>query len=349
MGSPPKDPIATPSAGTHRVGVLAELPAVLRERVVDPRAVLAAAGVAPALLSDPENRMPFRDVGRLLDEAVAATGCAHLGVLVGLRGGLGSLGLVGRLMATAPTVRDAVLDLCVNQVRFIEGAVTYFTVQGGIGLWGYAVQAPPLRGIAAILDAAVGIGVRVIGELCGLRPEQARLAHAAPGDRNAFRTALGVPCVFDAEQTCLVLPPEILAAPVRGADPALRRRLQRQVADYWARTQPPIAEQARRALAAHVTAGTPTLEALAVALGLTPRTLNRRLQAEGTSFRAVRDQTRHDVACQLLRTTRMPVTEIGMALGYATPPGFVRAFRRSAGLAPSGWRRARVPAPAGQA
>jgi AraC-like DNA-binding protein len=340
MGSPSNNANATLPAGTHRVGVIAELPAVLLELGADPNRVLAAAGVAPEALRNPENRMPFQDVGRLLDEAVAATGCAHLGVLVGLRGGLHSLGLVGRLMATAPTVRDAVLDLCVNQVRFIEGAVTYFTVQGGVGLWGYAVQAPPLRGIAAILDGAVGIAVSMIGQLSGLRGEQARFGHAAPGDARALRAALGIPCVFDAEQTCLVLPPDLLAAPVRSADPVLRRMLQREVSEYWARTQPPIAEQARRALAAHVTAGEPTLEALAATLGLGPRTLNRRLQAEGTTFRAVLDRTRHDVACQLLRTTRMPVTEIGMALGYATPPGFVRAFRRIAGQPPSDWRRA---------
>lgn len=333
---------STAWTGTHRVGVLAELPAVLLELGVDPGAVLEAAGVAPAVLRNPENRMPFQDVGRLLDAAVEATGCPHLGLLIGLRGGLHSLGVVGRLMATAPTVRDAILDLCVNQVRFIEGAVTYFTAPGGVGLWGYAVQAPPLRGVATIMDGAMGIGASLLHQLSGLRADQIRFGRAAPGDGKAFRAAMGIPCVFDAEQTCLVLAPEVLAAPVRTADPVLRRILQRQVSEYWARAQPPVAEQAKRALAAYVTAGESTLEVVANSLGLGPRTLNRRLQAEGTSFRAVLDQTRHEVACQLLQTTRMPVTEIGTALGYATPPGFVRAFRRSAGQPPSEWRRARV-------
>ncbi|BDG70452.1 hypothetical protein Rmf_03810 [Roseomonas fluvialis] len=67
--------------------------------------------------------------------------------------------------------------------------------------------------------------------------------------------------------------------------------------------------------------------------------MNRRLQGEGTSFRRVLDQARHEMACQLLGTTRMAVTEIGTALGYATPPGFVRTFRRSAGLPAREWRR----------
>jgi AraC-like DNA-binding protein len=331
-----------PQSGTHRVGVAAELPRVLLELGVDPRPVLAASGVAPELLRDPENRIPFDILGRLVDEAVAASGCPHLLALVGLQGGVNSLGIVGRLMATAPTLREAILDLCINQVRYINGAVAYLTMQDGVGFWGYSVQAAPLRGIGGILDGAVGVGVSLLHQLVGLRPEEVRLAHAAPANPAGYRVAYGVPVVFDAEPSCVVVPAKMLDMPVRTADPALRRILQRQVRDFWARTEPSMAERTQRMLAAHVTSGEPTLELVAVGLGIGPRTLNRCLQAEGTSFRAILDQVRHDVARQLLGTTRMPVTEIGLALGYASPPGFVRAFRRAAGLPPNEWRRMRA-------
>jgi AraC-like DNA-binding protein len=331
-----------PGSGTHRVGVVAELPAVLLALGTDPGPVLAAAGVPPDLLRDLENRIPFPVAGLLLEEAATATGCPHVGALMGLHGGLHSLGLIGRLMATASTVREAMLDLCTHQVRYTEGAVAYLTVQGGVGLWGYSVLAPPLRGIAQILDGAAGVGARMVQELCGRQSEEVRFGHAPPADPSGYRQAFGVPCVFDAEQTALVLSAETLAAPVRTADPALRRLLLQQVAEYRARENPPMAEQVRRILAAHVTSGEPTLDLVAGVLGLGPRTLNRRLQAEGTGFREVLDQARHEVACQLLGATRMPVTEIGEALGYASPPGFVRAFRRTAGVPPSEWRRAQV-------
>lgn len=327
------------SSGQHRVGVVAELPATLLALGADPRPVLAAAGVEPELLRNPENAISFSVLGHLLDEAVIATGCPHVGLLVGQRGGLQSLGIVGRLMATAPTVKDAILDLCVNQIRYTEGAVTYLAIQSGVGVWGYAVQAPPMRGIAAILDGAIGVGVSIVAQLAGRRPEEVRFSHAVPSGAAPYRTTLGLAAVLDAEQTCLVLSPEVLAAPVHSADPVLRRILQRQVAEYWARAQPSMAEQARRALAAHVTAGEASLDVVAAMLNLGPRTLNRRLQVDGTSFRAVLDLARHDVACQLLGGTRMPVTDVGVTLGYASPPGFVRAFRRTAGHAPSEWRR----------
>ena len=60
------------TSGTHRVGVVAELPRVLLGFGVDPRQVLDAAGVAPEQLSDPENRIPFDALGRLLETAATA-------------------------------------------------------------------------------------------------------------------------------------------------------------------------------------------------------------------------------------------------------------------------------------
>jgi AraC-like DNA-binding protein len=326
-------------SGTHRVGVVAELPRVLLGLGVDPAPVLAASGVPPELLRDTENRISFGMLGSLVHEAAAASGCPHIMVLVGLQGGAHSLGVVGRLMVTAPTLREAILDLCVNQVRYINGAVTYLTIHDGVGFWGYAVQAPPLRGIGGILDGAIGVGIALLRQLIGLQAEEVRLSHAAPLDPAGYRAAFGVPVVFDAEQSCVVVPAAILDMPVKTAEPVLRKILQRQVSEYWARIEPSMAEQTRRLLAAHVTAGEPTLELAAAALGIGPRTLNRRLQAEGTSFRAVLGEVRYNVAQQLLGTTRLPVTEIGVALGYASPPGFVRAFRRVAGLPPREWRR----------
>ena len=73
-------------------------------------------------------------------------------------------------------------------------------------------------------------------------------------------------------------------------------------------------------------------------LSMHPRTLNRRLQAEGTSFRKLANEARFLIARQLLAGTRMEVTDIGLALGYAELSGFTHAFQRWSGTAPSEWR-----------
>jgi AraC-like DNA-binding protein len=69
-----------------------------------------------------------------------------------------------------------------------------------------------------------------------------------------------------------------------------------------------------------------------------PRALNRRLKAEGTTFRKLLNEVRFEVAGQLLLGTRMGVTEIAGALGYADTGAFSHAFSRMAGTPPHTWR-----------
>jgi AraC-like DNA-binding protein len=69
-----------------------------------------------------------------------------------------------------------------------------------------------------------------------------------------------------------------------------------------------------------------------------PRTMNRNLQAEGTSFRSLLNESRFQVARQLMAGTRIGVTDIALTLGYSEPSGFTHAFKRWSGTAPIEWR-----------
>ena len=69
-----------------------------------------------------------------------------------------------------------------------------------------------------------------------------------------------------------------------------------------------------------------------------PRTLNRRLRAERTTFRKLLNKARFDTARQLLAGTRMDVSGISGALGYAETSGFTHAFHHMAGTSPAEWR-----------
>lgn len=84
--------------------------------------------------------------------------------------------------------------------------------------------------------------------------------------------------------------------------------------------------------------GTVSGDALVRQLAVHRRTLNRRLQDQGTTFKALLDDVRYDIARQLLRDTQMPILEISGAIGYADGSCFTRAFRGWSGLAPAAWR-----------
>ena len=93
-----------------------------------------------------------------------------------------------------------------------------------------------------------------------------------------------------------------------------------------------------RVLRARVIFPNPSLEEIANELSMQPRTLNRRLQAEGTTFRELISEARFEVACRLLKVTSMQIADIARALGYANAAGFSHAFQRWSGTPPSEWR-----------
>jgi AraC-like DNA-binding protein len=85
-------------------------------------------------------------------------------------------------------------------------------------------------------------------------------------------------------------------------------------------------------------AGHASEEGVAAAFSMHRRTLNRRLRSEGTTFRRLLEETRFDVARQLLRDTDAAIDHIASGLGYSSSTAFGRAFKRWSGVAPQVWR-----------
>ena len=76
---------------------------------------------------------------------------------------------------------------------------------------------------------------------------------------------------------------------------------------------------------------------IANAVGLHERTLHRRLQTSGTTFRQELDRVRESLSVQLLESTSLPVCDIAASVGYADSSTFIRAFRRWTGFSPTSW------------
>lgn len=99
-----------------------------------------------------------------------------------------------------------------------------------------------------------------------------------------------------------------------------------------------IVGELERALRAQVLARDSSVTRVAELLAMHRRTLNRRLQREGTTFRAVLEQVRFDAARELLRDEGREIEEIARMLGYTEASAFTRAFRRWSGTTPGRWR-----------
>ena len=95
---------------------------------------------------------------------------------------------------------------------------------------------------------------------------------------------------------------------------------------------------ARRALGREFDRCSSSAEQLARALGISVRSLRRKLAERGTTYHALLDELRLDLSCQLLRCTDDSIDVIAERLGFSDRSGFQRAFRRYTGQAPSAYR-----------
>ena len=130
--------------------------------------------------------------------------------------------------------------------------------------------------------------------------------------------------------------PALTADPEPGAEPLLEEQIRQTedgLGDEWA-------GDIRRMLCPWLTSHRCSVDAMADLLAMTRRTFDRRLKSRGTSYRALANEIRFEVACRLLKDTEMSLSEIAAALGYSEASAFTRAFRGWSGQAPSVWRAA---------
>jgi AraC-like DNA-binding protein len=106
-----------------------------------------------------------------------------------------------------------------------------------------------------------------------------------------------------------------------------------------------VSDRVRAALLELLPSGAASVEAVSDRLGASTRTLQRRLQREGQSFKALLNQTREKLARHYLRSQEMTGAEISFLLGFEDPNSFFRAFHAWTGLTPAQARSAMLPAP----
>ncbi|MGD3110739.1 AraC family transcriptional regulator [Streptomyces sp. YGL11-2] len=172
----------------------------------------------------------------------------------------------------------------------------------------------------------------------------ARFAHPAPGHAGEYVLLFGCPVRFGAEHTAAGWDAHWLAAPVVRDETALTAMLRQAPADLLARREygTTVAEQVRRTLAralrAPAPARLPEAADVAARLAVSPATLRRRLQAEGTSYQRLKDAVRRDAAITALTAGREPIAELAARIGFSEDTAFHRAFRRWTGTTPGAYR-----------
>lgn len=323
---------------------LLAIPGLLTDMGVDPDPIIAEAGLDPALFDSPENTIPFHDLGRFVDLCVTRAGCPDLGLRVSETMAPELLGLVGALASSAPDVGIAMRGIVQYLHLHDRGALPALEVSGDQAVFTYVIHEPDVLATEQIYDAALLHAHNILRVLAGPRWKATEVCLSRPPPeriapyRRLFRTRLH----FNADYNALVFAADWLQCPIISAHPPTHRAL-KQLADALdARVSGDLVARLRRILRALMTKNTDEqallLEEVSREIAIHRRTLNRRLREQNTSFKALLDEARYDIARQLLRDTQLPALKVAGMLGYADSTAFTRAFRRWSGTTPAVWR-----------
>ena len=304
--------------------------------------VLAAVGLTPEALVGPEARVSHGANNRLWELLGEASGDPEFGLHFAERLDLGAFDVVGHLVACSETF-GAGLGRVVAYSRILHDAGRVEVERDGgqvlvyPGCRGLPVECP--RQIAEFSAASVVmLGRKLTG--AAMVPLAVHFKHAAPVRLREHVRLFGVSPRFDRPETVLVFDAAVLALPIRTPQTGVLTYLEAYARDVLARlpADDDILDQVERVVVTAMSRGVPEMHQVAAQLGMSPRTLQRRLADRETTFQALLDGVRRSYAERYLRDARLSLAEIAFLLGFSEPSNFHRAFRRWTGTTPSAFR-----------
>ncbi|MGZ3420225.1 MAG: AraC family transcriptional regulator ligand-binding domain-containing protein [Polyangiales bacterium] len=281
-----------------------------------------------------EMSLPLDAIERTLEEIANAHGEPALGLLLPSRIAFTRYGY-GELAARASEDVSAALDRLARYASLSTPAATG-TREGG----SLRIRFPerPRKPARVLHDWSLAHALHTLRESCDapLRPTRVWLAYPRPRDLGPLHLFFGTTEIdFGAEDDGFTLSPEDLARPLRGRDPRLASTMDDLAAGKLPAESTSFADRVERAIVLPDT----SIESVAARLHASARTIQRRLEAEGTRYSEVLDRARASLARKLLRED-VTIAEVAARVGFSDVAPFTRAFRRWTGTPPGQFRRA---------
>jgi len=311
-------------------------------RGLDADSVLRDAGLPPSLLQQRQGRVSPQQfstlwlaVARVLDDELFGQDSRRMKV--------GSFAMLAQSLVSCATLEQALQRM----VRFFNLMLDDFhcSLERGEGEARLVVRnrrstpAAPILGYETLLMMQHGLACWLVGRRIPVLA--ATFAYPEPARSGEYIRMYSEQLRFGQESTALAFQRSCLELPVIRDCCSVKDFLRGAPANIVLKykNSSGLAARIRRQLRSTSSADWPCFEDFARRLHMTPSTLRRRLEDEGQSFQAIKDQLRRDMAEASLRNSAKSMAEVAFELGFAEPSAFQRAFKKWTGASPAAFRQ----------
>lgn len=322
--------------------------AYVRAKGGDADRIMREHGLAATAGTDPEAVLPLEGLHAFLDAAEAAVGDPFLGLHVAAHFERGTYGILEYAWRSAPDIHEALKRVARYIALFNDFVVISLQRRAGAASMEQRIPGFPLcvgRHANEFFVTAILLQAR---RLTGAPfvPTRVWFAHPAPADTSELFRVLGTDRVeFNRGGNGMELAAPLLELKIASADPELLALMDRFAdRELEARVAPTrFLGQLRETIRTSLRDGPPSLASAARKMRASPRTLQRRIADEGTTFHDLVESVREELARTLVAEATRPLGEIAFLLGYSELRPFLRAFRRWTKTTPSAYRVANTP------
>lgn len=320
---------------------------LVRELGGDPGALSTRFGIAASALDSDDGLISITAHDRLLDAASIAVNCPDLGLRLADSQDVSILGPLAVAIEASSNTAEAV-D-CASQFMFVHSPALSVAVEpdpaGVAGVAAITYRKNLLESPYSPQAIELGLGVmhRMARALVGLHPglRSVQFPHQPQSPIARYTEFFGADVQFGRAPAALRIDRRLLDERFRSANDTIRRFAIDHLADKFSDPAATVTSRVRSALAERLGSAPPTLTGVARLLAINPRTMQRRLTDEGTTFAAVLDDVRRTAAHRYITTTDMPLTQVSALLGFSEQSALTRATRRWFGTGPRSLRGGR--------
>jgi len=323
-----------------RSASLSNYETVARQVGLNPYPLLREAGLTRGALTNPDLRIPVAAVAKLLAISAEKSQCPNFGLRMAEARQLSSFGAISLLITHQPTLRDVMETIARYRFLLNESLVIHIEPSDALVIVREEITVETALPLRQSYELAVGTLFRMIRTLLGPRwqPYSVNFIHSQPSDLSVHRRLFGPQVEFDSDFNGIVFAAKDLDRPNPTADPVLA-----QYAKQFIETLPNagrilMTHEVRKAIYLLLPLGDASISRIAESLGQNVRTLQRRLEAEGSEFTDLVNSVRRELALRYLQSKRDSLTHIAESLGYGQLSSFTRWFSGQFGTPPAKWR-----------